>query len=47
MTKLIDALKNLAVAFGCAETKSAVSGETVEDVINFIAENLPEEESGT
>lgn len=44
MSRLIDALKNLAVAMGCAETKSAVTGETVEDVINFIATNYPEPE---
>lgn len=43
MSRLIDALKNLAVAMGCAETKAAVTGDKVEDVINFIAENLPEE----
>ena len=42
MTKLIDALQNLAVTLGCAETKSAVASGTVDEVINFIADNLPE-----
>lgn len=44
MSRLIEALKNLAVAMGCAETTAAVTGETVEDVINFIADNLPDGE---
>lgn len=43
MSKIIEALKNLAVAMGCAETTGAVTGDKVEDVINFIAENIPEE----
>lgn len=42
MAPIIEALKNLAVAMGCAETTAAVTGDTVDEVINFIAENLPE-----
>lgn len=43
MSRIIEALKNLAVAMGCAESASAVTGDTVEDVINYIAENLPDD----
>lgn len=42
MTIIIEALKNLAVAMGCAETTEAVTGDKIEDVINFIAENIPD-----
>lgn len=34
----VEALKKLAVAFGCADTVAEVEGETVAEVINFIAE---------
>lgn len=35
----VDALKNLAVALGCATKTEAVTGETIAEVIQFIADN--------
>lgn len=35
----IDALKNLAVAMGCAKSVDKVKGNTVAEVIQFIADN--------
>ena len=40
-SRTVDALKALAVAFGCATTKANVTGETVDEVIAFMAANLP------
>lgn len=37
----VDALKNLAVAIGCAESTDKVKGTSVVEVLNFIAENYP------
>ena len=37
----IEALKNLAVALGCAESADKVTGDTIADVIQFIADNYP------
>lgn len=37
----VKALKNLAVAIGCAENVEAVTGETISEVIQFIADNYP------
>lgn len=37
----IEALKNLAVVMGCASDANAVTGDTVADVIQFIADNYP------
>lgn len=39
--RTLEALKALAVALGCAETVANVTGNTVDEVINFIASNLP------
>lgn len=35
----VEALKNLAVAFGCATKVEAITGETIAEVIQFIADN--------
>jgi hypothetical protein len=35
----IEALKNLAVALGCAKKVDAVKGNTVAEVIQFMADN--------
>lgn len=35
----IEALKNLAVAMGCADSVDAVTGDTIPEVIQFIADN--------
>lgn len=35
----VEALKNLAVAFGCATKVEAINGETIAEVIQFIADN--------
>lgn len=35
------ALKNLAVAIGCANNIEAVTGDTIAEVIQFIADNYP------
>lgn len=37
----VEALKNLAVAMGCAAKADAVKGETIPEVLQFIAENYP------
>ena len=37
----IDALKNLAVVLGCATDKGSVTGDTLAEVIQFIADNFP------
>lgn len=37
--KTIDALKNLAVVLGCATDVESVTGNTVAEVIQFIADN--------
>lgn len=37
----VTALKNLAVAMGCAENVAAVTGDTIAEVIQFIADNYP------
>lgn len=39
----IEALKNLAVAMGCAETVADVTGDTIAEVIQFMADNYPAE----
>lgn len=41
--RTLDALKRLAVALGCATTVADVTGNTVDEVIDFIAQNLPSE----
>ena len=40
MTK-IEALKELAVAIGCANIKEDVTGTTVVEVLQFITKNYP------
>ncbi len=35
----VESLKKLAVALGCAASVDAVEGETIAEVINFIATN--------
>lgn len=37
----IDALKNLAVAIGCAKEVADVKGKTIAEVIQFMADNYP------
>lgn len=37
----VEALKNLAVALGCADEVADVEGNTTAEVINFIADNYP------
>lgn len=37
----IKALKNLAVALGCASNVNNVKGKTTAEVIDFIAKHLP------
>lgn len=37
----IEALKNLAVVLGCAANAGAVKGETIPEVLQFIADNYP------
>lgn len=37
----IEALKNLAVAIGCASSADEVTGSTIVEVINFMTENYP------
>ena len=37
----LDALKNLAVTLGCATDVASVTGETIPEVIQFIADNYP------
>lgn len=36
---IVEALKNLAVAFGCASSVSDIETETIADTIQFIADN--------
>ena len=42
MGDIVEALRNLAVAMGCATNKEAVTGTTIAEVIRFIANNYPE-----
>jgi hypothetical protein len=44
--KTLEALKSLAVALGCATSAVNVTGETVDEVITFIAANLPDTYKG-
>lgn len=44
--RTIDALKALAVALGCAASVATVTGNTVDEVVNFIAANLPDTYKG-
>lgn len=37
----IKALKNLAVVLGCAASADKVTGNTIAEVIQFIADNYP------
>lgn len=37
----IDALKNLAVALGCASDIDSVKGDTIPEIVQFIADNYP------
>ena len=39
MGDIVEALRNLAVAMGCATNKGAVTGTTIAEVIQFIANN--------
>ena len=39
---IVEALKDLAVAVGAAESATAVTGDSIVEVIQFIAENWPE-----
>ena len=41
MGDIVEALRNLAVAMGCATNKEAVTGTTIAEVIQFIANNYP------
>lgn len=41
MGDIVDTLKNLAVSMGCATNKEAVTGTTIAEVIQFIANNYP------
>lgn len=40
---IINALKDLAVAIGAAESAAAVTGDSVAEVIQFIADNYPDD----
>ena len=42
MGDIVEALRNLAVAMGCATNKETVTGTTIAEVIRFIANNYPE-----
>ena len=42
MGDIVEALRNLAVAMGCATNKENVTGTTIAEVIRFIANNYPE-----
>lgn len=44
--RTLDALKALAVALGCATSAANVTGNTVDEVIKFIATNLPDTYKG-
>lgn len=37
----VTALKNLAVAIGCVDNVEAVTGDTIAEIIQFIADNYP------
>ena len=37
----VEALKNLAVSLGCAESVDKVTGDATPEVIQFIADNYP------
>ena len=41
MGDIVDALKNLAESMGCATNKEAVTGTTIAEIIQFIANNYP------
>lgn len=43
----VEALKNLAVAIGCADSAAEVKGGTVAEVIQFMADNYPKTEEPT
>lgn len=36
---IVDALKNLAVTFGCASKPEDIKADTIQEVIQFIADN--------
>lgn len=36
---IVEALKNLAVAFGCATDADSIKADTIAEVIQFIADN--------
>lgn len=36
---IVDALKNLAVAFGCATSADEIEADTIAEVVQFIADN--------
>lgn len=42
MSRIIEALKKYAVVIGAAGTVDDVKGDTIEDVINFIVDELTE-----
>ena len=44
--RTIDALKALAVALGCAASVAKVTGNPVDEVVTFIAANLPDTYQG-
>lgn len=41
MGNTVIALKNLAVKLGCAEKATDVTGDTIADVIQFMADQYP------
>lgn len=41
MGNTVIALKNLAVKLGCAENAAAVTGDTIADVLQFMADHYP------
>lgn len=43
MDTKVEALKKVAVAIGCADSVDDVEGNTITEVLNFIAENYPTE----
>lgn len=38
---IVEALKNLAVAIGCADSTAEVKGSTTAEVIQFMADTVP------
>ena len=44
--RTIDALKALAVALGCVASVEKVTGNSVDEVVNFIGANLQENYKG-